>query len=167
MIMPYAAADTQGNAILRMNGNPAMASLVWHTNVPTSEISVQTMAVDFLIADLIIPEPQFVKIDVEGAENKVLAGMINTVTRLRPLIFLECSENGRHYTWEVLGSLGYKCYSAKTRAAVGRVRTILACRFSFGFRSRKAVNCFSPIWDNPRATGISGVSSSFRGCLRK
>ncbi len=117
-ILRYAASDAPSHAILRMNGNAAMASLVWHKDEQATEIRVETMPIDYLVADQIISPPQFVKIDVEGAENKVLNGMLQTIDKHRPVIFLECSDLGREESWQILSLRGYEYCHAKTQAAV-------------------------------------------------
>ena len=65
-IMPFAVSDQYGEAIFRMAGNPAMASLIWHRDKPASEIVVKTFPFDGLVSEGAIPPPSFVKIDVEG-----------------------------------------------------------------------------------------------------
>lgn len=67
-----------------------------------------------------LPAPQFVKIDVEGFEPKVLKGMMETLRQHRPLVFIEVNDgaladNGfsRKDIDEVFAELGYsdvKCY---------------------------------------------------------
>lgn len=52
---------------------------------PDGGIKVEAARLD----DLALPAPQFVKIDVEGFEPKVLKGMKETLRQHRPLVFIE------------------------------------------------------------------------------
>jgi hypothetical protein len=52
--------------------------------------------------------PQVVKIDVEGAENDVIAGLAATIRRSRPMPLVENSD--RHSCHRLLAAHGYKPY---------------------------------------------------------
>lgn len=52
---------------------------------PDGEMKIRAARLD----DLALPAPQFVKIDVEGHEPKVLKGMMETLRQHRPLVFIE------------------------------------------------------------------------------
>jgi FkbM family methyltransferase len=111
-----AAADHAGTAAIRLLENPATASLVWHRDNPAaSQVTVPTVPIDSLVDAGEIPQPKFVKIDVEGSEGEVLYGMRRTIAHARPVLFLECSELGREKSWKLLTELGYRCQSAITR----------------------------------------------------
>lgn len=118
-VLQYAVSDTSGQAILRVAENVATASLVWHRNNPQArDITVPTVVIDELVQTRVIPPPQFVKIDVEGAEGYVLTGMRRTIAQARPIIFVECSDAGRAATWEILSGLDYRCQSAINRKPI-------------------------------------------------
>jgi len=51
--------------------------------------SVTGVTLDELISSGAVPEPDVVKIDVEGAEPQVLAGMTDTIARTRPVLVCE------------------------------------------------------------------------------
>lgn len=53
---------------------------------PDGEWSVFALALDDMPA---LPPPDFVKIDVEGWEPNVITGMAGTITRHRPILFVE------------------------------------------------------------------------------
>ena len=111
-----AVSDRCGESVIRMAENPATASLVWHRSDPSArEFDIQTVAIDDLIDANEIALPQFVKIDVEGAEGPVLKGMRRTLAGAKPILFVECSEAGREIAWKILRDLGYRCQSAITR----------------------------------------------------
>ena len=61
-----------------------------------------------------LPEPKFVKVDVEGAEGLALLGMRRTIAAARPVLFVECSDAGREVAWQLLCELDYRCQSAIT-----------------------------------------------------
>jgi FkbM family methyltransferase len=111
-----AASDRCGEAVIRMDRNPATASIVWYANNPSAtEIVIKTAAIDDLVEAGDLGYPRFVKIDVEGAEGSVLQGMRRTIAAAQPVLFVECSDAGRKKAWDLLRGLGYRCQSAITR----------------------------------------------------
>jgi len=50
---------------------------------------VNVNTIDNLIRNNNIPEPNFVKIDVEGYETEVIIGMKNTIERYKPALYIE------------------------------------------------------------------------------
>lgn len=52
-------------------------------------VTVPVVAIDDEVASASIPDPDFVKIDVEGMEMPVLLGMSETITRCKPKLFVE------------------------------------------------------------------------------
>jgi FkbM family methyltransferase len=54
--------------------------------------------------------PHFVKIDVEGAELKVLDGMASTIDRYHPRLMVEVNLHGE-IIWQKLSAMGYQMYS--------------------------------------------------------
>jgi FkbM family methyltransferase len=118
-LLAVAASDKYGEAVIRVAENPSTASLVWHRDNPAAlGVVIKTVAIDDLVGGGDVPEPTFVKIDVEGAEGQVLRGMHRTVAKARPVLFIECSDAGRETTWPLLSKLGYRCQSAITRKPV-------------------------------------------------
>jgi FkbM family methyltransferase len=114
-VLDVAASDRHGEAVIRVSDNLSMASLIWHKGDPSAvELVIRTVAIDDLVQSGKLGEPTFVKIDVEGAEGLALQGMVRTVAKARPVLFIECSEAGRATTWPLLRGLGYQCQSAIT-----------------------------------------------------
>jgi FkbM family methyltransferase len=72
----------------------------------TGELEVDVSTIDALIASG-VPEPDFIKCDVEGAESHVLAGARELLARRRPIWLLETFEDG---VVELLLSLGYSAH---------------------------------------------------------
>jgi FkbM family methyltransferase len=118
-LWPVAASDAGGEAVIRVSGNLATASLVWHRHEPSAiKLSVNTVMIDDLVDTEKIPLPKFVKIDVEGAEGAVLRGMHRTIAAARPVLFIECSDLGRETSWQLFSDLEYYCQSAITRRTI-------------------------------------------------
>ena len=97
-VLEYAVSDNRSRSTIRIPENFSTASL----------------SIDELVESGHIETPTFVKIDVEGAEGQVLAGMRKMLVGAQPILFLECSDAGREKTWDLLRQLGYKCHSAIT-----------------------------------------------------
>jgi FkbM family methyltransferase len=115
-LFDLAAAEKDGEAIIRLAENPSTASLVWHKNdTSASQFVVRKAAIDDLVSARALSYPKFVKIDVEGAEASVLQGMRRTLSKSMPVVFVECSEIGRESTWDIFRGLQYRCQSAITR----------------------------------------------------
>lgn len=55
----------------------------------SKSVEVQIETIDHLIADQGLPPPDFVKIDVEGLEDSVLLGMVETLQEHGPSLFIE------------------------------------------------------------------------------
>lgn len=118
-VLEIAASDRLGKATMRVTENSSTASLIWHRNDPSAtEFEIDTISIDELVESGRLTSPSFAKIDVEGAEDKVLLGMRRTLAVAKPVLFVECSEAGRETAWHLLRELGYDCESAITRQRV-------------------------------------------------
>ena len=97
----------------------SMASMVWHKN--TSDViivEVDTIAID-LDEQFKSLTPSFLKIDVEGAEGKVILGMQKLIAKNSPTNFIECSQAGREIVWDILKNQNkYNCFNAITNKEV-------------------------------------------------
>ena len=97
----------------------SMASMVWHKNesdVIIIEVDTIAIDLDMQFKDL---KPTFLKIDVEGAEGKVILGMKKLIEKINPIIFIECSEAGREIVWDVLKNKNrYDCFNARNNQEV-------------------------------------------------
>jgi len=72
-----------GNTLLGVGEGSPMA------DKPGHKIQIERQTLDALIADFNVRPPDIVKIDVEGAEPRVVAGMLSTLHAHRPILFLE------------------------------------------------------------------------------
>lgn len=85
-VVEAAVSDKAGTARLGANHSNQDGSIVTHQG--ESAVNVRTVSVDdeMLRLDL---RPSLVKIDVEGAESAVLAGMIRTLRDAQPIVVCE------------------------------------------------------------------------------
>ena len=82
-LMKVAAAETSGTALFDPGSGTGTGSLSRE-----GKVQVETARVDELVRDESIPPPSLMKIDVEGGEDQVVAGAIETIAKHRPTILL-------------------------------------------------------------------------------
>lgn len=71
-------------------------------------IDIKTIALDNLVFENNYPAPEILKIDVEGNEARVLAGMKRILEKYRPAILCEThSPDLHHEVWEILVKHSY------------------------------------------------------------
>jgi FkbM family methyltransferase len=99
--------------------NYPMASMIWHSSSKDFvEVEVESITIDTDTRFSSL-SPTFVKIDVEGAEGKVIKGMQGLIKRCNPVIFIECSKAGREVVWDILRNQNkYNCFNAITNKEV-------------------------------------------------
>jgi FkbM family methyltransferase len=114
-------ADTPGiGSVNVVDGKEEYSSLgrLVHPGAATAngvkEEQVPIVTLDFLVAKHQLA-PSLIKIDVEGAEHKVLRGAVETLRRLRPYVMAECSDimlaqqgSSSIEIRKLLASLGYR-----------------------------------------------------------
>jgi FkbM family methyltransferase len=88
-IVPHALGATAGKRLLFLpSGEPKNATLVDREDVINGRtIEVSTVTLDEIA--LTYPKVDLVKIDAEGGEQEILAGMPNLIERDRPMLVLE------------------------------------------------------------------------------
>lgn len=82
-------------------------------NLPyTQSIKVEGSALDDFVYRQHHPEPQVIKMDIEGGEVLALPGMQQLLSQARPLVFLELhGPEAARTAWEVFTTAGYRlCY---------------------------------------------------------
>jgi FkbM family methyltransferase len=77
----------------------------WHPRT-TDTLEIEVVAIDDLVAEGRLRPPQLVKIDVEGAEMDVLAGMRQTIENHRPAIVCELHDTAEAFV-AAMDELGY------------------------------------------------------------
>lgn len=106
-IIEAAVCDREGTAYFETNN----CSFQGHLG-SEGTLKVRTVGLDELITKEKVPIPNCLKIDVEGAEIKVLQGAKKMLTEFHPTIFLAThGENIHEECCELLLSLGYKLES--------------------------------------------------------
>lgn len=108
-VVAAAVSDRAGTERFGPADNPAMGGLA-----PDGSIDVATVTLDDLVKEGAVRRPDVLKIDVEGAELRVLAGARRTLVEARPAIVLSA------HGWqlfeacrEFLGQIGYEQHLAK------------------------------------------------------
>jgi FkbM family methyltransferase len=90
-VIEEAASDTVGTTTLTLTRHPGGAAIASADAPPDAigELTVPTTTIDALVSDGRIAPPSVLKIDVEGAEEAVLAGLADTLRNHAPLLVLE------------------------------------------------------------------------------
>ncbi len=88
----------------------------WHPRT-TSAVDIEVVTIDELVRAGEAPPPTLVKIDVEGSEADVLAGMRETIERHRPAIVCELHGTNREFV-EAMESVGYETSNLEGKSAV-------------------------------------------------
>ena len=112
--------------IYGLPGMPTTASLAEEARTPLRRARGQACveSLDELLGALALPQPQFLKIDVEGMELEVLRGAAKTLERLRPGLLIElhgCSRGHKRRRAAELAELLQPCGYALIHAESGRV----------------------------------------------
>ena len=102
-----ALSHTSGTNPMAVSEFNSGSSKLIYAPTPVSQ-SVQTMRLD----DLTLPDPTFIKLDVEGHEAQVCQGARETIARVRPFIIFETWSTETNYMdsesiFRSLGELGY------------------------------------------------------------
>lgn len=82
----------------------------WFADYPPAEVRIQTTTLDRIIPEY---QPDLIKIDVEGAEHRVIRGGIQALAGHHPPVVMEyldqaTSGGGHHEADQLLRSLGYQ-----------------------------------------------------------
>ena len=108
-VIGAAVSDHAGRGRLQVVDDQSWSKLVGYGDHPFTEqvIDVKLVAIDDLVGSGELPPPTVVKIDVEGAELAVLAGMRETIQRHRPAIICELHDTHRPFV-VAMGEAGYR-----------------------------------------------------------
>jgi len=121
-IFEAAIADKEGVMCFKEGVNSAEGRLSDEGN-----LQVKVMALDKLVRDKVIPPPQMMKIDVEGAELKLFEGASEVIKGYRPKIILSTHGEIVHDACiKYLQSMGYRLEAIPSTQSLEETRSILA-----------------------------------------
>ena len=123
-------AELDGELPLRINlDNPA------DHRIGDSGILTRSVRLDTIMADLSWPAVSLVKIDVQGAEARVLEGARETLARNRPALVIEIDDraleafgSSARKIEERLADLGYRMFAADERTFRSRLDPVRAAK---------------------------------------
>lgn len=103
-IFEAAVSDREGTAAFDDRQGPFMGHVA-----ADGRLQVATVCLDEMIAQKLLPLPDFVKIDVEGAEVLVLTGARSVLEKARPVLFVATHSPELHrQCCEMLRDSGYR-----------------------------------------------------------
>src|SRR5258708_13589365 len=109
----FAAADAVGQQNLKLDPFHPANHRLSNTGLP-----IEVTTIDALVEKLGNPNIAFIKIDVQGAEHKVLQGAVKTIARSHPVLFCELDDDAlRNFQSSAIDlanfvrSLGYTIYA--------------------------------------------------------
>ncbi|MBG0787300.1 MAG: FkbM family methyltransferase [Anaerolineaceae bacterium] len=103
-IVEAAVSDHSGEAHFDLGASTAMGHIA-----ESGGIQVKMVALDEMLAAGELRPPDYMKVDVEGAEYEALKGARNLLEKYHPLLFLDTHQREAHLpTIELLKELGYK-----------------------------------------------------------
>lgn len=101
-VVPAAVSDKSGEAAFNLGASNAMGHLA-----ESGEITVRMVALDDISTE--IRPPDFMKVDVEGAEYAALKGARALLEQHHPILFLDTHQREAHeLTIALLHELGYE-----------------------------------------------------------
>jgi FkbM family methyltransferase len=106
--LQVALSDKDGYARMSMSSNPTAHSLSYKTPDQTKTELVKIMRLDTLVEKQEINKVDFIKIDVEGAEKRLLEGASNTLKIILEMIIESDNTPQRQKTLQLLKNKGYK-----------------------------------------------------------
>ena len=129
-ILPVAASNSRSDCTFSLNYGSSMIGVGGDSPVagkPGHQIRVEGESLDTLIATFNLRRPDFIKVDVEGAEASVVAGMTETLENTRPGLMIELhGREAASNTLRALASLGYSYLQCSTGVTCKTAETLLA-----------------------------------------
>jgi len=102
-VFEAAVSDHAGEASFDLGSSTAMGRLA-----DTGKLKVQMVCLDELLSDGQLRPPDYMKVDVEGAEFIALSGARNLLAEYHPILFLDTHNREAHQeTIRLLKDLGY------------------------------------------------------------
>jgi FkbM family methyltransferase len=111
-LIQYAISDAGGKALFAAGDSASTGSLVAcdaRSFTQKDEISVTVQQLDFVVEELGLKKLRLVKVDVEGAESRVLLGSKRTIERYRPYFVIDLHTPEQDVSVaDLLTSYGYR-----------------------------------------------------------
>jgi FkbM family methyltransferase len=121
-LSPYALSDRCQTMTLDVSYSPSQGRLS-----SDGDVRVEARQIDFLIENENFPDPDVIKIDVEGHEEEVIRGARATIDRCRPIILCDWDDSTTFAKVSgVLGPQGYEVSDGWPITAVPREKTTAA-----------------------------------------
>lgn len=110
-LAPVALSSEKGETTFYVGRNPELNSIDPQTG--SEEITVETTTLDDLADDLSITDVDFLKIDAEGQESKILATGDRVFRDQSPLVLCEIMHGNEWNTnlYSEFASAGYRCFT--------------------------------------------------------
>jgi FkbM family methyltransferase len=91
-IVEAAVADKSGSSEFAVGTSTTGRLATSDTGAENRHLTVRTVSLDDAVAEMALRPPDVVKIDVEGAESRVLSGMASVISAFHPIILCEIHE---------------------------------------------------------------------------
>jgi FkbM family methyltransferase len=119
IVSPAAVGDSLGETLLHVPAtpDPSFSSLEPGRFEEGDPVTVETTTLDRAVAERGL-RPAFVKVDVEGGELAVVAGMERTLAGARPTLLVEVGEASGAELEGRLAPLGYRAHRVERRKLV-------------------------------------------------
>lgn len=102
-VIEAAVSDHEGEAFFDLGASTAMGHLA-----KSGEIKVRSVTLDEMVASGHLQPPNYIKVDVEGAEYEALSGARSLLKKYHPILFLDTHNRKAHdLTMALLKELGY------------------------------------------------------------
>ena len=121
MVVPVckAVSETTGSGLFSSGNHRGAGHL---TNTAGDTFSVLTTTLDDFVFRGEGSPPDFIKIDIEGAESSALRGGLRTLEQYRPTMIIELhNPTEDRAVGEILSSLNYAAYRVKDESRVGNM----------------------------------------------
>ncbi|MDW8137123.1 MAG: FkbM family methyltransferase [Bacteroidota bacterium] len=124
-----ACADFRGEALLRHEPDPSRNALA----LSSLEKNLQAEKVKVVLLDDVVPQADFLKLDVEGSEELVLKGAMRLLTESRPMVLFEVNTGAACRlglepagAWRLLSAFGYRFFRVERSGELSRIEEPLS-----------------------------------------